>query len=374
MRRVKVVGAGIGGLVTAIGLQRRGVEVTVFERADAPLHVGSGLSLFGNAFTALDAVGAGAAVRALGGPQAAFQAGQRRPDGRWLATIPADAVRELRVVHRADLHRVLADQLAPGTIRWGAPATAEPGDFDVVVAADGLRSQIRSSWPDDPGVRYSGYSTWRGVTARPVDLRGAAGETLGRGDRFGVAPLPDGRVYWFGVSTMPQDATFADEVAEVRRRFAGWHEPIAEIIDATEPAAVFRTGIHELAGPLRTFRRGRVVLLGDAAHAMTPNLGQGANQAIEDAATLVTLLTGRADIDAALSEYDTLRRARTQPIAARARLLGRVMQSRSPLRDLLLRLTPASALAGQIRKIQQWRPPAASPTPAPGGSETGRPV
>jgi 2-polyprenyl-6-methoxyphenol hydroxylase-like FAD-dependent oxidoreductase len=366
MRRVKVIGAGVGGLVTAVGLQRHGVDVTVFERAAAPGPVGAGLSLFGNGLAALDSVGAGDAVRALGKPQAGFRAGQRRPDGSWLATIPASALGDLRVVHRADLHRVLSDALRPGTIRWGSPATAEPAGFDVVVAADGIRSQTRASWPDDPGVRYAGYSTWRGVTAKPVDVDGAAGETVGRGERFGMAPLPDGRVYWFGVATMPADAAFADEVAEVRRRFGGWHEPIAELLDATDPAAVFRTGIHELAGPLRSFRRGRVVLLGDAAHAMTPDLGQGANQAIEDAATLAALLGSAGDVDAALTEYDMLRRARTQRIAVRARQIGRLMQSRNPLRDLALRLTPASAVGRQLRTIQSWRPPVgpASHTPA----------
>ncbi|MEV6636063.1 FAD-dependent monooxygenase [Actinoplanes sp. NPDC051470] len=359
MRRVKVIGAGIGGLAAAIGLRRRGFQVEVYERADGPGFVGAGLSLFANGFTALDVIGVGDEVRALGGPQSGLVAGQRRPDGPWLATVPPPAIHELRVVHRADLHRVLADALEPGTIRYGSPATADPAGYDVVVAADGIRSATRASWPGDPGVRYSGYSTWRGVTTRPVDIGGAAGETVGRGERFGMAPLGDGRVYWFAVVTMPLDAVFADDSLEVRRRFGGWHAPIAELLDATDPATVFRTGIHELAGPAPTFRRGRTVLLGDAAHAMTPDLGQGANQALEDAATLTVLLDGADDLDEVLTAYDRLRRRRTQPIARRAHLMGRLMQSRNPLRDAVLRLTPGRAVAGQLARLQSWKPPAA---------------
>src|SRR4029450_11548849 len=87
----------------------------------------------------------------------------------------------------------------------------------LVVAADGIRSRTRASWPGDPGVRYSGYASWRGVTSVPVRLDGA-GESLGRGERFGLAPLADGRVYWFGVATMPAGTTGPDEVSEGGRR------------------------------------------------------------------------------------------------------------------------------------------------------------
>ena len=322
------------------------------ERATEATDVGSGLSLWRNAFTALDAVGLAERVRALGKPPDAGQrAGQRDRHGRWLAEIPHAATTELRIVHRADLHRVLAEALAPGTIRWGSPVDDTPEGYDLVVAADGLRSRTRASWPGDPGLRYSGYTAWRGVTAGPVALDGS-GESLGRGKRFGIGPLADGRVYWFAVVSMPAGATFADEFAEVRRRFGGWHAPIGQLMDATPDT--FRTDIYDLAGPLPAFVRGRTVLLGDAAHAMTPDLGQGAGMAIEDAATLVRLLENHP-IDEALTAYDHKRRTRTQPIAQRAHRLGQVLQSRhATLRDLALRLTPAGVAARQLNALQSW--------------------
>lgn len=383
--RIAVVGAGIGGLCAAIGLERAGAEVTVFERADELRPSGSGLSVFANGLAALDTLGVGEQFRAITSTEmSGLRGGQRTPDGRWLATIPAAALTELRIVHRADLHDLLVDALRPGTLVLGAPVTTvDPAGvtsvyrdevdrderFDLAVAADGIGSAVRRSWPEDPGIRYSGYSAWRGVTERPVDLRGAAGETWGYGLRFGVAPLRDGRVYWFAVATMDAGAEIPDEYAEVQRLFGGWHDPIPELIAATDPAAVFRLPISDLAAPLPTFRRGACVLLGDAAHAMTPDLGQGGGQAMEDAAILAALIApiardaapDPARLDRALAEYDRVRRARTQPIARRARALGAVARTRSrfgvALRDLVLRLTPSSVLGRQSAAVQAWTAP-----------------
>jgi 2-polyprenyl-6-methoxyphenol hydroxylase-like FAD-dependent oxidoreductase len=300
------------------------------------------------------------------------------------------------VVHRADLHRVLLDALRPGTVRYGVRAAgvsaagtdvqvdADPGGsverFDLVVAADGIRSGVRAGWPGDPGVRYAGYAAWRGVTSGAVDVRGEAGETWGRGLRFGIAPLGDGRVYWFAVATLPAGSPLGDGHARVTRTFGGWHAPIAEVVAATPPSAVTGLEVHHLAGPVPTFRRGRCVLLGDAAHAMTPDLGQGANQALEDAATLVRLTAGLAPddrpgagaLDAALDAYDRLRRPRTQRIARQARLLGAIAQARGPvtgrLRDTVVRLVPDGVAARQSIRLQSWRPPAAAAARARGNA------
>jgi 2-polyprenyl-6-methoxyphenol hydroxylase-like FAD-dependent oxidoreductase len=377
---VAVVGAGIGGLAAANGLQRAGADVEVWERAPAPRRSGSGLSVFGNGWTALDAVGVGTAAREVAGDQVvSLQAGQRVPDGRWLARTPAHAVRELRIVHRNELTDVLLRGLAPGTVRHDVSAGLGRDDgslevdgstrrYDVVVGADGLRSGVRRSLGLDTGVRYAGYCAWRGVTLRPVDLRGAAGETWGRGLRFGCAPLRDGRVYWFAVATADIEDRSDDEHRSVTETFAAWHEPVPELLAATDPVTVSRLPVEDLRSPLRSFRRGRTVLLGDAAHAMTPDLGQGGNQALEDAAVLTTLLAPIAGdsapdpavVGAALRRYDRVRRRRTQSIAARARRLGRVAQAggrlTAPARDASLRLVPDRLLARPVLAIQDWRP------------------
>jgi len=138
--------------------------------------------------------------------------------------------------------------------------------------------------------------------------------------------------------------------------FAGWHEPIAKVVQATDAEAVSWLPIEELARPLPSFSQGRAVLLGDAAHAMTPNLGQGANQGFEDAATLCTVLRQTSDLPRALARYDTLRRPRTRDVARQSRLLGRVGQLSNPLlvraRDTVMRATPGSVARRQFRQFE----------------------
>ncbi|WP_435642929.1 FAD-dependent monooxygenase [Streptomyces sp. H49] len=187
------------------------------------------------------------------------------------------------------------------------------------------------------------------------------GETRGRGERLGAAPLADGRVYLFGVVNAPEGQRGPDgELAEMRRRFGGWHDPVPELLAAATEDAVMRHDIYELP-PLDRFVRGRCVLLGDAAHAMTPNLGQGANQALEEAVTLAALLAAHPEADSALARYDRERRARTRMIARRSRRIGAVAQcGLTPaclVRDRLLRLTPSSAMLAALAPVLGWRPP-----------------
>lgn len=376
--RVAVIGAGIGGLTAAAGLGGDGHEVVVYERRDEPGAVGAGLALFGNAFGALDAIGLGDTVRRVGSDAIArMRAGQRTPSGDWLVSMPSAMVPTLRSLHRAELHRALVRALPAGSLRLGQRGTvAADGEpvvrldgteerFDLVIAADGLRSDARAQLGLDRGVRYAGYTAWRGVAGSGVDVGGEAGETWGRGRIFGIVPLPDDRVYWFATESTTagqhaDDEPGQNEHSAVRERFGNWHPPILACIDATPTAAVLRHDIYDLARIPTTFVKGRTVLLGDAAHGMTPNLGQGAGQAIEDAATL-TLLLRSGEPDAALSRYDELRRKRTRAIWRQSCLMGKVAQASHPIgagiRDALLRATPPRFMGRATQSIQRWTAP-----------------
>jgi 2-polyprenyl-6-methoxyphenol hydroxylase-like FAD-dependent oxidoreductase len=245
---------------------------------------------------------------------------------------------------------------------------------DLVVLADGLDSPTRHLVAGPrPQPRYAGYTAWRGITG-PDDAvaagiaapaPGAATESWGRGQRFGIVPLADGRTYWFATAnTADGQRAAGGEHDEVLRRFTGWHEPIRQVLAATDPAAVLRHDVHDLRPDPDTYVRGRLLLLGDAAHAMTPDLGQGACQALEDAVVLGAVLPVGADIDAALVHYDALRRPRAQLISRRSRALGRVGQLHGRLttaaRNRLLAAAPSTVADHGLDQILTWQPPTSS--------------
>lgn len=373
--RIAVIGAGIAGLVAACGLQRDGHEVTLYEHRESPGADGAGLTLFGNAFDALAAVGLSDLVRSVSsGAIAAMRAGQRTPDGSWLLTLPRSAVATLRSVHRVTLHEALVTQLVPGSLQSGSTALVSSNgspsilvngatvEFDLVLVADGLRSQNRQRLGLETGLSYAGYTAWRGVTERSVDIDDAAGETWGRGSIFGIVPLPDDRLYWFGTLSTGADRVFDDERQAVHDTFGAWHDPIPACLEATPSENIIRHDVNELAKPLATFVRGRTVLLGDAAHAMTPNLGQGAGQGIEDAVTLALLLRdGQGDsIEGVLARYSKMRRQRTTALWRQSRWMGNVAQASgltAGLRDLGMRLTPGSIAGLASVQMQSWKKP-----------------
>ncbi|MEV4759560.1 FAD-dependent monooxygenase [Micromonospora sp. NPDC049559] len=373
MRTAIVIGGGIGGLAAAIGLRRAGWDVTVLERVPEIAPVGAGLVLQANGVRCLDALGVGAAVRAGGRPD--HGGGLRAPDGRWLARMDGDVLADLLGtdaigIHRAALHRILLDALPAQTVRTDAEVTGVTEDgtvryrsagtettlrADLVVGADGIHSAVRAAlWPEHPGPVAVGVAAWRGVTREPWPGEIEVAVTWGRGEEFGVVPLHDGRIYWYGAVNAPAGRPGPEPAVGVRERFGGWHEPIPALLAATDPDRVLHDDLRCLEPPLPTYARGRVVLLGDAAHAMTPHLGQGANQALEDAVVLARTGDPR--------EYDRLRRPRSQRVARASRQAGRLTAVENPLavaaRNALMRLVPQRAALRSMARYADWRPPA----------------
>ncbi|MGW6392616.1 FAD-dependent monooxygenase [Streptomyces sp. NPDC055103] len=391
--RAVVVGAGIGGLTAAVALHRNGWRVTVLERAADLAPVGAGIGLAPNSQRALDVIGLGDRVRAL----AAWQGdgGLRTPHGRWLARTNAKAAAArfggpLVLLHRATLVEILTSALPDGTVRTGAAASlADPGDgrrparlttpdgeteAELVVAADGIRSATRHTlFPEHPGPRYAGCTTWRVVVPAPARPF-APHETWGAGRLWGTQPLKDGRIYAYAMAAAPAGAHAPDdEKAELLRLFGDWHHPVPEILAAVEPGQVLRHDVHHLPDPLPAFHRGRVALLGDAAHAMMPSLGQGGNQAIEDAVVLAHHAGSAPDFDPgrALAAYTADRLPRATAIVRKAARMGSVtllsarpaVALRSALLGTVSRFGPGPALRG-FDGIADWHPPVAPARPA----------
>ncbi len=382
-----VIGAGIGGLAAAAGLCAAGWDVTACERARSLEPVGVALALAPNGLRALDAIGAGDALRALAVPQ---ELGIRRCDGRWLMRSTTGRMISDRfgdpviLLPRAAVIDALAARVPGGvlclatevtSVESGGKAAARVAttagelDADLVVAADGIGSASRSAlFPGHPGLRYAGFTTWRLLTG-PVTGQVPMAESWGRGTVFGVMPLSDGRVYCYAAAPADPGARAGDELAELVRLFGRWHEPIPGLLAITRPQDVLRHDVAELAAPLPSFHRGRAALLGDAAHPMTPNLGQGACQALEDAAVISWLAagTGPDAVTGMLARYTAARLPRTTDVVRWSRRAATMTTWASPpavaFRNTVARLTgrlaPGAALRG-LAAIYGWQPPAAA--------------
>lgn len=368
-----VVGGGIGGLAAAIGLHRIGWSAVVLEQAPAITEVGAGLSLWPNALRALDALGVGSQVRASG-VSAVSRGGIRLPSGKWLRRKrPGDI--EVLMVHRAELHRLLMDALPAtwvstsalvtgieespdgATVTYQAAGGSRQAAGDLVVGADGINSTTRQRlWPQAQPPVFDGRTVWRGVTP-PGTAPGAEHITVTRDQQFGMMPLPGGRTYWFLLASAPAAGTRCDdERAEVRRRVAGWHEPITAALEATAPDHVSHHDLFRL-DPVPGYVRGRTALLGDAAHAQTPDLGQGACQAIEDAVVLAASLARHGDPLTALAGYDEQRRPRTQAMARAAHQVHQLNSRHFSVVLAAARVMPPALWRRQVTRWTDWTPP-----------------
>jgi len=367
--RILIAGGGIGGLALAALLHRRGRECLVLERAPRFDPVGAGIVIQPNAVKALRIGGIEEAIVSSGAPMERMQIRDDR--GRILSSIEGAAFSNRFSsgafgFHRATLHQALAALILETSIRRGAQVRAcgaagegafveladgERLEGQGLVAADGLHSVVRRELARDGEPRYSGYTSWRGVVARgALWPAGQMSESWGRGARFGLVAIDADRLYWFATANASAGGRDASK-EDLLRRFAEWHDPIRAVIEATPDEGILRTDIAD-RDPIRKWSKGSITLLGDAAHPMTPNLGQGGGQAIEDAVVLDLCLSASSDVAAAFKDYEGRRRERTARVVSEARRFGRIGQLENVAarwaRDLAVRLTPLGATLGAV--------------------------
>ena len=350
--RAAIVGGGIGGLAAACSLSRRGIDVMVFEQAETLGEIGAGLTIFPNSLRQLERMGLGEALAAVG---ARIGDGSQicRADGTVvgsMVTTDSSGWNGVYGMHRADLLNTLAASLSPGTIRTGHRcigfeqsavvarlkfANGETAEADIVIAADGIHSVLQKYVVEPKPPEYSGVRAYRGLIPReqlPGWLEEAHQVWMGDGKHFMVYPVRSGRLLNYVGFVPTKNATTESWSAvgdrdELAASFDGWDPCVVKLLEAVETC--FWWGLYDRM-PLPSWTNGRLALLGDAAHAMLPHLGQGANQAIEDGVALAVLLEGRdpADVPDIVQQYEKLRRARTDLIQAEARKNGLRYDSR----------------------------------------------
>jgi len=339
---VVIIGAGIGGLAAAVALRRIGVETLVIEQATSIREVGAGLSIWSNAVNALRKLGLEASVTTSA--SVIERNFVQTPAGRLIAhnefgTVSCMAGAPCICIHRTVLQKILLDSLPPASLLTGArccgfddsTAILESGQrikADVLVGADGISSVIRDVLHETKAPRYAGYTCWRGICQDNGVLPDrSALLVVGAGSQFGLLPCGAGQLYWFLTKNAPRGTT--QTKAEAVELCRNWAAPVPEVVEGTPEDAILQNDIVDRP-PLRWWGSGAVTLLGDAAHASTPNLGQGACQALEDAVVLAHCLSGTRPIEAALRKYEHLRIPRTTAVIRNSWQTGKVLQLDSP--------------------------------------------
>jgi 2-polyprenyl-6-methoxyphenol hydroxylase-like FAD-dependent oxidoreductase len=384
VKKVVVVGAGIGGLTTAIGLRQAGVDVAVFERRTEPsrLLTGGGFMLWHNAFVALRKINLDERVSKVSSEILfhEFRSDRGRTLARWAIQpesrrIGAPAV----ALRRSDLNALLLEEAGDSVVmgaqcvgfdqdRDGVTVRFADGSVeraDVLIGADGMRSAVRSTLRHghDMAVRYAGYTAWQAIADLPgedVVPSGTFFNLWGRGGlRFLYCRLNEKEVYWDAITSDRASADFdmfrKDRHAVMCETYADWPDPIPRLLAATRDDAILPIDIADRPPDREpAWGHGRVVLVGDAAHPMTLNLSQGAGQAIEDGVVLSGLLAGESEPEAAIAAYEKVRRERVDAMVRGAYRIGELGKWRGAVscgaRDVFMR-----AFFGRFAKKGTYR-------------------
>lgn len=344
MEAITIVGGGIAGLALAATLDPECFDVAVLEQRDTVPTVETSLAMWPEAQRALGSVGILPAIRAAGSGFGAMAL--RDASGKALLRAEVSGVIG---VSRADLLRHL-DAAVPESVARVSGAVTSPPETGLLVGADGVHSVVRRArWGPRSMERLSPYLALRGIIGGPVPADGG-GEYWGRGELFGIAPASRNRTYWYASYRSdlgPGSIDVAAALDLTRRRFTGKAAGIGLVLAAATPEGTLAQRIWTVPA-LGRYARDGSVLVGDAAHGMTPNLGRGACEALIDAVILAELLNSRP-VPEALKVYNRRRVLRSQALRVASSAMTRLVltESAQPLRDRILNL------AGRLSRSAQ---------------------
>lgn len=373
-KRAVIVGGGIGGLTTAIALQQRGVEAHVYEAAPEIHAVGAGIWVAPNALTVFQRLGF--LDKILAGGFSVKSSCISDTTGRTLQHFSPSEMGAsglpLVPIHRAVLQKILIAQLAPNTLHLGKRcAGIEQGEHsvnvrfedgstatgDILIGADGIRSVVRTALFGDANYRYSGQTCWRGIVNYTVPDVNAATEMWSTkpGVRLGYSHVNARQVYFYATACAAHGGkdvpgTVKSHLAEIYSDFPAY---LREMLSAAEELQIIRNDIWDFA-PIPSWHEGRIVLVGDAAHATTPNMGQGGCQAVEDGFALAEALSLETSVGAAFKRYEAMRMKKAQYVVNTSYQIGKLTNwggAKARLRNMAAGFAPKSAAKRQFQYL-----------------------
>ncbi len=371
---VGIIGGGIGGFTTAVALRHFGIDATVYERSEKIRELGAGMMLWANASRVMSELGLLEKLVPFSGQTDNFLV--RKADGKILMEIATGYFEVPSIcLPRAKLLSTLVSTFPTDKIKLSHEfesleqtandalvrfSNGESARHDLIIAADGMRSRVRNEVFGQSEPIYRGYLIWRGIgeaTEMPEDT---SSETWGKGKRFGILNCDNKRFTWYAAVNFPKNHADSPQgkKAELVEIFSDWHSPIGDLISSTPEDLIMKSGAFDQV-LLKKWTKGRVALLGDSAHACTPNLGQGGGMAIEDALVLAKCLSTEKTIENALQRYEKRRNSRTKHIQQRSRLMGTIAQWENSLivsaREKVTKLLPAAIFEFNLRRTYSYK-------------------
>lgn len=366
--KITIIGAGIAGLTLAHALAKEKIDCEIFESASDIRPIGAGIILAPNAMNVYQTLGLATRLQNSGNylDQLKLTDPQMKP-------ISVIDVKKYRVkhqnytmsIHRGTLQIELIESLKNTKIHLGKSLKEvkkkksnytlffEDGtshECDHIIGADGIHSVVRKTIAPHANIRKSNQHCWRGVCDMKLtdDLSHEINEMWGKGSRFGLVPLTQGKVYWFALSNHKN--------IKLLEQFNSYHPIVNQIIDATNSTKIIYNEITDLV-PMDLWYMDKICLIGDAAHAMTPNMGQGAGQSIEDAKVLAEEISKNPSLESAFQKYQQIRQKRVESIMNKSWQIGTIAQLENrwirSLRNMIMRSIPSFINERQVKQVYQ---------------------
>ncbi|WP_086428142.1 FAD-dependent monooxygenase [Staphylococcus cornubiensis] len=372
--KIGIVGAGIGGLTAAIMLRAQGHDISIYEKEDAIREVGAGIGIGDNVIQLLGQHDLAKGIKNAGQVLTAMRIFDEK--GNLLNTLPLSEDKTNVTLERQKLVDLLKSYLDDTLFHFNHEVTHVESDgttatihfkqqnavqVDMIIGADGIHSKVRQAVQPKSKVQYQGYTCFRGIVEDMDLLKPIADEYWGQKGRFGIVPLLDGRVYWFATMNAKENDMYFKKFNKpyLQAYFNHFPEPVRKVLDLQPETAILHHDIYDLKSLSTFVYQKNIVLLGDAAHATTPNMGQGAGQSMEDAIVLANVLKKYDTLETALKRYDRLRVKHTQKITKRSRKIGKMAQKSNGLsikmRNRCMRILPTWVMKQQTRILYRTK-------------------